>query len=242
MTTKRQPDPVAGRTPARTRRGAARRASAADALDDLPAIRESAGTLGPRANRTIARIQEATRQVFLLRGYTGTTIDEITGLAGVSRASFYTYFPSKREVLLSVGALSARLGESKVAELRKVDPSLASLQEWVVDYFEFMDTHGSFAFAWTQAAQEDDSIRRAGMRTHLLMCRHFGEELAGVVGEKVDDPTALGLTAFSVLERSWDYSSLYRDEVDRAVVIAQSARALWGMVRPVPSSVRAYHR
>ena len=220
----------------------ARVPSLADGLDDLSTIRESAGNLGPRANRTIARIQEATRQVFLLRGYAGTTIDEITGIAGVSRASFYTYFPSKREVLLSVGALSARLAETRVLQLRHVDPSLASLEEWVAGQFEFLDVHGSFALAWTQAAQEDDEIRRAGMLTHLQLCRRFGEELAAVVGEEDPDPATLGLVAFSVMERAWDYSSLYRDHVDRAVVVAEVARSVWGLLRPVPSSVRSFRR
>ena len=63
--------------------------------------------LGPRAQRTVARIIQATREVFLTRGYAGTTVDEIANIADVSRASFYTYFPTKREVLLAVGDLAA---------------------------------------------------------------------------------------------------------------------------------------
>ena len=66
-----------------------------------PSIRQPANPLGPRAQRTINRIIEATRDVFLTRGYSGTTIDEIARLADVSRASFYTYFPSKRDVLIA---------------------------------------------------------------------------------------------------------------------------------------------
>src|SRR4030081_1073131 len=76
-------------------------------LSVSPTLRQPANELGPRAHLTIARILDATKKIFLIRGYTGTTIDEITRVANVSRASFYTYFPSKRDVLLAVGADSA---------------------------------------------------------------------------------------------------------------------------------------
>jgi AcrR family transcriptional regulator len=204
--------------------------------------RQPADALGPRANRTIARIMDATREVFLTRGYAGTTIDEIAKLAGVSRASFYTYFPSKRDVLLAVGAHSASeaLGASK--RLRDIEPSVDALTGWVADYFDLLDVHGAFAFAWTQAAQDDEEIRTAGMRTHLEVCRRLGEAL-GVHGRvDIDEPTVLGLLASSMLERGWDYCRLYSDAIDRAAMQRQIARTLWGAVRPVPASVRGNGR
>ncbi|WP_431684116.1 TetR family transcriptional regulator [Kitasatospora sp. KL5] len=38
-------------------------------------------------------------QLFLDRGYEQTTIDDIVGLAGVGRRSFFRYFPSKEDVV-----------------------------------------------------------------------------------------------------------------------------------------------
>lgn len=194
--------------------------------------RQPPGSLGPRANRTIARILDATREVFLTRGYAGTTIDEIATTAGISRASFYTYFPTKRDVLLAVGARSASEALLLVRSLAKADRSPAGLDEWAGRYLALLDVHGAFAFGWTQAAQGDTGIRVAGMRTHLDLCRRCGEALAEVRGAAVADPVALGLLVFSMLERSWDYSRLYADAIERTAIQSQVAALLWGAVEP----------
>ena len=97
--------------------------------------------------------------------------------------------------------------------------------------------HGSFSFAWTQAAQEDEEIRTAGMKRHLSLCRHFGEGLAASAGRTVDEPAVLGLVASSTLERSWNYGQLYADRVDRADVMEHASWALWGLARqPSPKA------
>ena len=44
-------------------------------------------------------IEEAAAELFLEQSYAGTTIDEITQRAGVSRATFFNYFSSKGDLL-----------------------------------------------------------------------------------------------------------------------------------------------
>jgi AcrR family transcriptional regulator len=189
-------------------------------------IRQPADGLGPRAQRTIARIIEAAREVFMTRGYSGTTIDEIARIADVSRASFYTYFPSKREVLLAVGAHSASGASAVIDTLADRAPTAEAMTDFVAEYFELLDVHGSFSFAWTQAAQDDEEIRVAGMKRHLGLCKSFGNRLADISGRPVDDPAVLGLAAASLLERTWSYLQLYASRIDRAAVIREAARSL----------------
>lgn len=204
-----------------------------DAFLSPAALRQPSG--GPRAHRTIGRIIEAARDVFLTRGYSGTTIDEIARVAEVSRGSFYTYFSSRREALLAVGAHAASESISVIERLPEAGATRASLTEWVADYFDMLDVHGSFSLAWTQAAQEDEEIRRAGMKRHLSICRQFGQRLAATAGRTADQPAVLGLVAASALERSWNYSQLYVDSIDRADVVDEAARILWGAARQQPS-------
>ncbi len=198
------------------------------------ATRQPADGLGPRAHQTIARILDATRDVFLTRGYSGTTVDEIARIADVSRASFYTYFPSKRQVLLSLGATSARQGSALIATLSERPRTRAGMVGFVSDFFDFFDVHGSFSFAWTQAAQEDEEIRVAGMKRHLVMCEQIGNLLAQSAGRTTDRPVLLGVTVLSLLERSWNYGQLYADIVDRDAVIGETARALFAIARAQP--------
>jgi AcrR family transcriptional regulator len=180
------------------------------------AIRKPGEELGPRANRTIARIEEATREILLARGYAGTTIDDVTRTAGVSRASFYTYFPSKRDVLLSLGAESIRAAVAIVKDFESlpVRPRLEDLRGWVREYFRLLDGHGSFSFAWTQAALEDAEIRQAGIVGHLRLCRRMGDALGAARGKPYEHPAEQGLLVFSMLERGWSYAQVYRDVLD----------------------------
>lgn len=200
------------------------------------ALRQPSVGLGPRAQLTIARIVEATREVFLTRGYSGTTIDEIARIADVSRASFYTYFASKREVLLAVGAHSATESTRVIETLTEHTGSAEGLLSFVSDYFDFLDVHGSFSLAWTQAAQEDEEIRIAGMKRHLSICSLFGNLLAKSGERTASDPRLLGIAAASLLERSWNYANLYADTVDRDAMIRQLARSLRSIAHELPDA------
>jgi AcrR family transcriptional regulator len=196
------------------------------------ALRQPADALGPRAQRTIARIIEATRDVFLTRGYSGTTIDEIARVSNVSRASFYTYFPSKREVLLAVGANAASECQAMIDRLAAEKGSTRTgLRTWVADYFDLLDVHAAFAFAWTQAANADEEVRMAGMKRHLNLCKNFGAALGIAVGRPSARPTMLGLAGFSVMERAWNYAQLYADTIDRHELIDEIAGGLWAFAR-----------
>jgi TetR/AcrR family transcriptional regulator len=190
-------------------------------------LRQPAQALGPRAQKMIARIIDATRDVFGTRGYAGTTIDEIAQVAEVSRASFYTYFPSKREVLLAVGAHAATESEALIDRLPEHATSQRTLRDWVADYFDFLDVHGSFAFAWTQAAHDDEEIRIAGMKRHLQLCKRIGDGLTSSLSHPAPDTLTLGVVASATLERSWNYSQLYGDTTDRDRLINTVTATLW---------------
>lgn len=196
-------------------------------------VRSPASELGPRANRTIAKILEATRSIFLSRGYAGTTIDEIARVAKVSRPSFYTYFPTKRDVLLTLGADSARAVDEIVDRFADLaaDWSREDIENFVADYFLLLDDHGGFAFAWTQAAHEDAEIFAAGQARHLGICQRFGELISKMGVAACTDSAAAGLVWFAMLERSWSYCQLY-DAITREAVEAEAVEVLMQVLRP----------
>lgn len=196
-----------------------------------PTLRQPAGELGPRGQRTISRILDAARQVFLANGYTGTTIDEIARLADVSRASVYTYFPSKRDVLLAAGARSATDAEECIDRLAELGADRAGMVRWAAEYFEVLDAHGSFAFAWTQAAHDDEELRTAGMKRHLRTCARLGTALAGSRHAVVEDPAALGLAVCSLFERMWSYGALYGSELGTERLQAVTGELVWSIAR-----------
>jgi AcrR family transcriptional regulator len=193
--------------------------------------RQPAEILGPRAQETILRIIEATRTVFLDHGYAGTTIDEIARVADVSRGSVYTYFASKRELLLAVGEKAADDNNSLLDKLPQLGTTRVGLRQWVNEYFEMLEIYGAFAFAWTQAAAADERIATQGRRRHKRLAKRFGTMLAATGGRTAADPTALGIVGFAMMERAWAYCRLYSGELDIESVKTETTALLWGAAR-----------
>src|SRR3954454_23805800 len=111
-----------------------------------------------RGERTRALILEASRQLFLERGYAGTPINAITEACGISRAGFDTYFKEKQEGFTV-------LGESAYHDVMDVLSRLDNLSRpferpelrgWIGEYFASMYRHGAFVLtAWGSAPDEE---------------------------------------------------------------------------------------
>ena len=176
-----------------------------------PTIRHPAPEMGPRAQRAIERILEATRDVFVARGYGGASIDRIAEAAGVSRSSFYTYFPTKRDALLALGAGMVRDSNALIRQLKQLGTAwtIDDLRAWAASWFKHLDEFGGFGLAWTHAAHEDDELKEAGMKTHLATCRKLGKAMDGLRGSATGDPTVQGLVIISMFDRVWSHCQLY---------------------------------
>src|SRR5215213_5444947 len=59
--------------------------------------------VGSKGLRTKKRILDEAKRLMLEKGYDATTISDITEASGIRRASFYTYFTSKEDVLIAIG-------------------------------------------------------------------------------------------------------------------------------------------
>src|SRR3712207_9535815 len=90
--------------------------------------------------RTRAAIHDAAMQLFAERGYHATTITDIAEAADVSRATFFSYFASKEDVVfgdapLALEALTDALAERApgVTTLDAVGGWLRTLTGWLAD-------------------------------------------------------------------------------------------------------------
>ncbi|MGE0388370.1 MAG: TetR/AcrR family transcriptional regulator [Gammaproteobacteria bacterium] len=163
------------------------------------------GLLGERAMRTREQLVATAIRLFLERGYGGTTIDEIADAAGLSRASFYTYFPSKREILLLAGARADRARNEAVSALARVPVrrTRAHLQDWVREFLGFLDRYGAFQLVWSQAAWFDEELRVMGVDGSRRSARIVGTHMQRLGARAARNAELQGLAAMSMLERFW---------------------------------------
>src|SRR5258705_515106 len=65
------------------------------------ALPKPAGLREQNRQHTLQRIAEVGIELFLAKGYEATTLDEIAAAAGISRRTFFYYFKSKEDILLT---------------------------------------------------------------------------------------------------------------------------------------------
>ena len=85
------------------------------ALGDEDATTPTVGLRERKKARTRRAIQDAALDLFGEKGYDATTVDEIAARAEVSTTTFFTYFPTKADVVM--GDQSLRLPELRTAIL-----------------------------------------------------------------------------------------------------------------------------
>jgi AcrR family transcriptional regulator len=76
------------------------------------------GRRARRSAETRERLFRAALDLFTRKGFTETTVEDITEAADVGKGTFFNYFPSKDHILLAFGELQLAKLESAVREAR----------------------------------------------------------------------------------------------------------------------------
>ncbi len=155
-----------------------------------------------RGERTRAAILDASRQLFLVRGYAGTPVNAITEACGISRAGFYTYFKDKREVFNVLGRTAYRDVLAVIDELDRLEApfGIGEVGIWVGNYFDFMDHHGAFVMASSYSAPDDDAFRSSRNRMVSRASWKLGHAVAG---DGTHSPDVVGVAVTGLLDQAW---------------------------------------
>jgi AcrR family transcriptional regulator len=155
-----------------------------------------------RGERTRSAILDASRRLFLERGYSGTPINAITEECGISRAGFYTYFKDKREIFNVLGNTAYHEVLAVIAEWADAQEPFgpAEIQSWVGHYFDYMDHHGAFVLASAHSAPDDDAFHNSRNRMVTRASWKLGQAIAG---DGLHSPDVIGVAAMGLLDRAW---------------------------------------
>jgi TetR/AcrR family transcriptional regulator len=183
-----------------------------------------------RGERTRSAILDASRRLFLERGYAGTPINAITEACGISRAGFYTYFKDKREVFNILGETAYHDVLAVIAEWERFPTlfGLAEVRSWVADYFGYLDRHGAFVMAAAHSAPDDEAFRHS--RDHMVT-RAAWKLGQAVASHGRHSPDAVGVAVIGLLERAWYAVQTQSVRVDQDEVIGVAAEMIFAMTR-----------
>jgi AcrR family transcriptional regulator len=85
-------------------------------------LSSAAPSRGRRERRTVEtreRLFRAALDLFARKGFTETTVEDITEAADVGKGTFFNYFPSKDHILLAFGEMQLARLESAIEEARR---------------------------------------------------------------------------------------------------------------------------
>lgn len=203
-----------------------------------PHPRSPAPVLGPRAQHTRSRLIATTRSIFLAKGYEGTRIDDIAGAAGMSRGSFYTYFPSKRDVFLAAGAETLQEAERVIDRLNEIptDWTPADIATWIGAWIAFLDVHTSFVLVPTQAEREEDEIRLAGLHTQMRLARKLAVTLVRLGHPAPVHAASDALALIGMMERFWYYHHMAAGMLDPSDMHGSILRVVTALLGGPPST------
>lgn len=175
------------------------------------------------------------RQTFMRQGYDATSIENIAEAAGVSRASVYTYFSSKSEILREMGSSGVATSFSVLASLGDLpeDWVLNDVGTWVERYFDYLEDHGGYMLVWLQAARSDDQLRQLGMRGSMRAARLAGEAMRKLGAPANGDPHVQGLALMALLDRFWYHWRITKAPLKDSDVVSGLAGMIAAMLRPL---------
>lgn len=212
-----------------------RSSSTAPVTMPAPTMRSPGKVAGPRAQRTVQSILNSARALFLDKGYVSTSVEDITTAAGVSRATFWTYFQSKPDVLRALGGDAESDGMALAISFGKVSRSENEISSWVHAYLEFLDKNGAFINATYQATYDDPELRAWATESMMAGSRAFGASLAALRGKKSSikrDPAIEGLALLSMFESLWFHWRIGGTDLDYDAVVATISSLILAAIQP----------
>ncbi len=102
-----------------------------------------------RSARKRAEIVDAARELFLQRGYVGTSMDDVAALARVSKQTVYKHFGSKERLFI----------ELLTGDMSRADDAVAGLAEAIPGSQDLARDLGAFARAYLASVMQPHLIR-----------------------------------------------------------------------------------
>ncbi len=183
-----------------------------------------------KKQRTRRAIASAALRLFTERGYEETTISDIAAAADVSPRTFFSYFPSKEDVVFA--EMDERIAEVNVrmAEPAEGETPLETFRRVAVDLLQAMAADdGDYSAIQVSLVRERPSLQARALKRmsdaedgFVLLLRQISPELDEVSAVTIVGAAFGGLRAVITYCRAHGYDpETTRTAVDRALMIVE---------------------
>ena len=138
-----------------------------------------------KREETRQRLTREARRLFAAQGFDRTTVDEIAAAAGVSRRTFFHYFASKEDVVLSRHADFERVLLDAIRAAPPTEPLLAVAEHAVVAALGQFDAEEARVIE--RLKRDTPALRERDQGKYERLERAIAEALAERAGAGVDD-------------------------------------------------------
>ncbi|MEE2059112.1 acyl-CoA-like ligand-binding transcription factor [Rhodococcus artemisiae] len=179
---------------------------------------------GRPAATSAPELAAVAQTLFLQRGFDEVTVDDIAAAAGISRRTFFRYFPTKADVLwVESSAELAQLHDGLESSTGRSEPCRDSLIRAVIAALEFPPEQREWALHRAQlvldvpAVQTHTTMRMNAWRTEVT------DYVARSTGSSCDDlvPLTVGHATVSAVQAAHRYWVTHPDE-ELAAVLEQT--------------------
>ncbi|MDO8363448.1 MAG: TetR/AcrR family transcriptional regulator [Actinomycetota bacterium] len=180
---------------------------------------------------TRSRLLDSGREVLLTTPYHAVTVDQLVRAAGVSRATFYLYYTSKRELLddlvgelrRDLDVLWPKLGS--LGDGRR--PTRAAVVAVAAEFVATAQAHRAPLVAWVQAGTVGDELHEVNRRDLRRVQRLLYASPSRAADTPVAEQFVRTTLVVSMLERFCFYWFRLDLEVDPACVAQVLGGAWW---------------
>jgi AcrR family transcriptional regulator len=188
-----------------------------------------------RATRTA--IRDAAMALFADRGFGGTTIDEIAEAADVSRATVFSYFPTKEEIVHGDGAAAIAGLAARLRERPADRTTIAVVRAWLDELAGWFEPE---LVLQQRLAREVPVVGARRLALYGEAERAIAESLADELGPEQQLAARLAAAALVASLRVAEESAAARMETeDRALTDGEVAILLDGAVAFAEAGIAA---
>jgi AcrR family transcriptional regulator len=180
-----------------------------------------AGLRERKKRATRIAIRDAGMRLFAEQGFAGTTIDQIAEAADVSRATVFTYFPTKEEIVFGDGALAIDELGRRLRERPAGESTIAVVRAWLDELVGWLEPE---LIAQQQLVREVPVVGARQLQLYDAAERHIAEALEGELGPGQELAAALAASALTAGLRVAEGTAAARmQDEDRELSPAEAA-------------------